>query len=354
MSILDTLNLDLDAFAGFNDPSLFEGKNTTTLRLGKRVPYSGSIPGAPAADGTPTRIEIPCYVTLREAKLTRLTLLEQDKASQAGSKYWLVTGIFKPVKLDLELVIDGETINLVDFLHQVASKASGTTMGREEFILNARRIGFNFEDGMPLFWQQFGASLEGFQKTVDAFKHAGATDEIGSIKGDTNRIKAVYAHAEGVPVTSFELGTVDRSQSPRNQGFLNLLDAQMDQFTRILGLRKAARGLRNQIIEAGTDAKQDDTTAMKAKAAELDSMSRQWMSSWSGAQKRIEKQTDGTLVTQNQFDPVSAPCGRFTLNTTDGEVACDLWRNSARANGGEVSTPAAKVVAVVPDGEDPF
>lgn len=334
MSMIDKFGLDLGAFEAITDDSLFEGVGTTTLRVGKRVPYTASINGT----------SVPAYVTLHEAKLTRISLLEQQQVA-SGRNYWLATGIMKPVRMDIELVIDGETMTLVDFLHHVAQAASGNQIDREQFLHNARRIGFNFTEGMPLFFQQFGASSDGFKALADAFKTAGARDVIGNI-ANPGRIKAAYEHAAGVPVSSFELGTVDRSKSPRNQGFLNLVDAQVEQFTRILGLRKESKLLKSQ-IETNSELTQEQIKKINERAGELMNMSRQWASSWSGAQKRIVNQ-NGSFVEQDMFDPVSAPCGRFSMIVGGEEVNVDLWTNSTRAN-----TSAAPTTTVIGNAE-PF
>ena len=181
MSILEKFGIDASAFAAITDTTLFEGTGTTTLRAGKRVPYTGSINGT----------TIPCYVTMHEAKLTRLSLLKQLQVS-SNREYWLATGILKPVKMDIELMIDGEAINLIDFLHNITQQASNSTFSRDEFVMNSRRIGFNFDEGMPMFFQQFGASFDGFGHAINAFKAAGATDVIGKIQ-NAGRIQAAYA-----------------------------------------------------------------------------------------------------------------------------------------------------------------
>lgn len=325
MTDLNTFGIDLNAFAAFGDDTLVTGSGTTTLRLDKRVPYTGTINGS----------TVPCYVTLREARLTRLSLLQQQQVS-SGRDYWLATGILKPVKMDIELVIDGNTISLVDFLHHVANKATGKEIAREEFLMTSRRIGFNFEEGMPLFVQQFGASFEGFKAAVDAFKAGGAQDVIKNIS-NPGRIKAAYASTDGVPVTSFELGTVDRTKSPRNQGFENLVSAQIEQFTRILGLRKQSSLLKDQINTA-KNLTQEKIKAIQGKADTLDKMSRQWVSSWSGAQQRIVN-NNGVFSPEDQYDPVNAPCGRFTMVVGGNEVPVDLWSNSARANNVVLTPP---------------
>jgi hypothetical protein len=72
--------------------------------------------------------------------------------------------------------------------------------------------------------------------------------------------------------------------------------------------------------------------SLEEKRQKLIQLSRQWVSNWSGSQQRIVVAPSGAKEPQDIYDPVNAPCGRFTLVVNGSEVACDLWSNSARAN----------------------
>lgn len=325
MSILDSFNLG-DIFGALADEDITAGSTTAVMQLGKRVPYAASINGT----------KVNAYVTLQEANLTRLSLLEQEQIT-SKRKYYLATGIMKPVKFDIELMIDGQMMNLIDLLCHVTNKVSNNEMSHDEFIMAARRIGINFTDGMPLFFQQFGASEDGFRKAIDAFKSAGARDARVAMS-NPGRILVAYSHDKGVPVTSFELGSVDRTKSPRYdafpdvpQGFINLVDAQIEQFTRILKLRKSAHTILRE-IETQKGWSQEKIKKAQEKA-DLDlKMSKQWVASWSGAQRRIEKTPTNQFNLSDMYDPANAPCGRFTMVVNNEPVEIDLWTNSARAN----------------------
>ena len=87
----------------------------------------------------------------------------------------------------------------------------------------------DLEGGMPFFFQQFGANIDGFKHALEAFKLAGAKDVIGQMN-NPGRIQAAYQHDAGVPVTAFEVGSVDRSKSRTEQGFQNLVDSIIENF----------------------------------------------------------------------------------------------------------------------------
>jgi hypothetical protein len=339
MSIANQFGLDADILGAFvNEPDILESSSTTTmLRKNKEVVYKASINGN----------SVDAFVTLREASLTRLSLLQQKQAS-TGRDYWLATGVMQPVKIDIDLVIEGDRISLVDFLHQLTCEAAGQQISTEQFLLSARKIGLNFSEGMPLFFQQFGANYNKFASLVNEFKAAGAEDVLGQIdpaKNAKNRIQAAYQLKPGMPITAFEVGSVDRTKSARfhhdnvGQGFLNLVDAQIEQFTRIVGLRKSAKIKMAQAEVVGVA--EDKAKELKASANIDMQMSRQAVSNWAGAQRRIRRTEDGTFKTDNMFDPVNLPCGRLTVVRNDGtSYEADIWSNNNNGGSNMSSTPA--------------
>ena len=332
MSILSQFGLSSDDFSIVADsPELFESNGKTTkLIAGKEVSYNVTIAGK----------KIPAYVTLESAKLTRLSLLEQQ--TRNGRAYWLATGMFKPVKLNIDLLIDGSRMNIVDLLHTIVKEASGKQdHSREQFVRDLRNMGMNFADGMPLFFQQFGASFEAFESAITAFKQAGATDDLARMVGkgiNPGRIRAAYAHEQGVEVTSFELGTVDRTKSVRNQGFIDLGDAVFEQFLRVVKFTKEANVLKNEIEKNASTWSQAQIKSAQEQIKKFEDMAKQYTSNWAGAQQRIVQLPNGKLENKDQFDPVNAPCGRFTMLVDNNPVEVDLWTNSATANTSTVGT----------------
>lgn len=326
-SILDKFNLEgslFDAIAE-NLDNLQSTSATKTLSVGKTVNFTGSING----------VEVPAEVTLREASLTRLSILDQT-SPYTNKQYYLVTGVMNPVKMDIAVNIDGEKMSLTDLLYKFVT-AKGESVDRSKFDASLSAMGMNFNGGQPLFFQQFGANEAGFRHAIEAFKSAGAIDVTGKI-ANPGRIVAAYQHQNGVPVTAFELGTVDRSKSRTNQGFLNLVDASVETFQRVYGLRMQAH-LLGQKTEGMS---QKQIVATEEKRQSLLKLSRQWVSNWSGSQQRIVVAPSGAQEPQDIYDPVNAPCGRFTLVVNGSEVACDLWSNSARANTVDVNEVLAQ------------
>ena len=340
-NLLSKFGLDAELFSAVADtPEVFETTGrTTTLHLGRRIPFKGSING----------IEVPAYATLHEASLTRMSVIEQ-KSPYTNEMYKIVTGIFKPVKMTVEVVVDGETMTLPELLRATVNATASKPVDEAKFLQTASMLGLKFEDGMPLLFQQFGASEAGIQNAFAAFKDAGAVDVLSTMDNRGNIITA-YAHETGVPVTSFEIGTVDRKQSRTGQGFLNLVDAQVDQFSRIVSLRKKASEL-SGMVTTQTDWSQDKIKKAEATLKVLRDMSRQWTTNWAGAQQIIQIDEGGNPVKKDQYAAVNAPCGRFTMVINGQSVAVDLWKNSARAE--STATTATAPVASADNDELPF
>lgn len=330
-NLLDKFGLDANIFGAMADsPEVYETTGrTTTLHAGRRVAFKGSING----------VEVPAYATLHEAFLTRMSVIEQT-SPYSGDQYKIVTGILKPVKMTVEVVIDGQTMSLPELLRATVNANASTPISEDEFLDRANRIGLKFSDGMPFLFQQFGASEDGIKKAFEAFKSAGAVDVLPTMNNRGNII-AAYAHDAGVPVTSFEVGTVDRSQSRTGQGFLNLVDASVDQFARIVGLRKEASVLKAE-LSAQTDWSQDKVKSVEDRIKTLRDMSRQWTTNWAGAQRIITVDAGGNQTVKDQYAPVNAPCGRFQMLVDGQGVSVDLWKNSARAE--STTAPSAPAV----------
>ena len=327
MSIISKFGLDSNLFSAVaeNIDDLQSNSTTKTLTVGKTVSTKGSINGT----------EIPMEITLKEASLSRLSILEQ-KSPNTGKDYYLVTGVMNPVKMDVVLTVDGEKMNLQDLFYRFVT-AEGQDVDRAKFNDSLIAMGLNYANGMPLFFQQFGAAEEGFKHAIAAFKSAGAVDVTGRI-ANPGRIVAAYQSQTGVPITSFEVGTVDRSKSRTNQGFLNFADAAVETFQRVYGLR-----LQAHLLGAKTEGmSQKQIATAEEKKQKLIQLSRQWVSNWSGSQQRIVVAPSGAKEPQDIYDPVNAPCGRFTMVVNGSPVACDLWSNSARAN---TATTATEVIA---------
>lgn len=349
----------LDAFIGSEDfsvlatdpGSLNNNGKTTTLTKGRRVPFTATFAG----------MTFPAYATLESAYLHRVSVIDHVSMKQNGKVSKLVTGIFKPVKMDVEVVFDGQIVTLPNLLRMIANRNVPVEKqaSEESFIATLEQLGIRFVSGMNLFWQQFGSSQEGIDKLIAAFKAAGAVDAMHAMK-NPGRIKECYQMPQsqgtdvlGPEVVSFELSRADRTQSMTGTGFLDIVDAVSENFKRVVTLRKQAAIIRQEVnTKAIAEGWSQDRIAQRNQdAAALGRLSQQWATAWSGAQQRvtIDKKDPSIKRNEDTFDPTSAPCGRFKIIVAGQEVAIDLWTNSVRANTSDslqVTAPSKQDAAI--------
>lgn len=320
MSLANKYGFKPNAFAALANDDLFTGRNTITVRLGKKVSYNATIHGH----------KVKAFVTLLEpAKLSRVSIANNVQVS-TNKPYKIVEGIFKPAKMAISIVDDGQEIAIQDFLFAVAQEVT-PGISREQFDENSRKMGMNWDDGMPLFWMQFGANAAAYENLAQVMLNNGGKK---TTVANNKRIESVYVHDTGLDVVQFEVGTVDRSASPRGQGFLDFVDAIVTQYERCAGMRAEA----NILLDATKNLTQEQIKANHQRALELQNMASQWSSSWGGAQVRMVNDGVGGFVEENQYDPTKVPCGRFTLNVGGELTAVDLWTNKSKANTSEVTT----------------
>jgi len=310
-------------------------------------------------------VTIPASVVCHDAHLHRLTLFRQHSRLD-GHSYLLITGVLR-VNLDVYVTIDGKEYPLVNLLASLVNNTlpEEKKMSVKDFARNVEQgLGIRFGGTMPLLWQHFGANPEtiGFEgmKEVDGeqvpiftpegvmgrFAALGAQD-VTTENNEDGRIIQQLAFPRshpGIPVAQFELGQQNRAYSETQQGFLDLVNAQIENFVRIIKHRRIARQIGAEVAEkrraqAEENAKggkkviitDEDAKKQLALAQVHVNMARRYSANWAGVQQRT-KVKEGSpddapeLYTENFFDPVNAPCGSMTLVLDDDErLEWDFW-----------------------------
>jgi len=311
-----------------NPDALKSQSNTVRLVKGKRVKIKGSI----THQETGKQIEFPTYATLESAYWTRLTVRDHEvrRANQEPRISQVFGGVFKPVKMKVEVEIGGQLMTLTELIETlILESASGKTLDDVRKILVETNLVKGLTDGMPLMFQQMGASHNGFAHAVEVFKAAGAIDDLQSLKNNP-RFHTCYDMKanQGLEVISFELGSADRGQSNTGQGFLNVVDAVFSNLLRVIAHRTQSAIITKEIEDKAAEMSQADIKLKQAKAkSELD-MSKQYPVIWSGASRQIDIQPNGDKVTKDKYNATNAPCGRWTVVTANGNVDLDVWSNS--------------------------
>jgi hypothetical protein len=305
------------------DPEALKSQsNTVRLQKGKRVRVKGSI----------NKIEIPTYATLESAYWTRLTVRDHEvrRAGEETRISQVFGGVFNPVKLKVEVEVNGQTLSLEDLIVQfVLDAAQGKS--RDQVMKDIEETGIlsKFKDGMPLMFQQMGASENGFAHAIEVFKTAGAVDDMKSVKNNP-RFHTCYdmKDKQGLEVVSFELGSAKREESKTGQGFVDIVDAVVSNLIRVLAHKSSAKILRQQIEEQASSLSQADIKSQQARINSEVEMSRQYANVWAGASRQKNATSTGDYVTIDKYNATNAPCGRWTVATANGNIDLDVWSNS--------------------------
>jgi hypothetical protein len=315
-----------------NPEALKSQSSTVRLVKDKRVRVPGSING----------VKIPTYATLQSAYWTRLTVRDHEvrRAGQETRISQVFGGVFKPVKLKVEVEIEGETISLQDLIATIIMESSsGSSMDEIKKIIDETNLTKGLFDGMPLMFQQMGAGQNGFAHAIEVFKSAGAIDDLASLKGNAS-FHTCYdmKDKQGLEVVSFELGSADRGQSKTGQGFVDIVDAVFSNLVRVIAHKTTASVLKNQIEEKVATLTQAEAKSLQLKIDSELAMSKQYPVIWSGASRQKDVTSSGDQITRDKYNATNAPCGRWTVVTANGNVDLDVWSNSTKQPSNHVAT----------------
>ena len=326
------LGIDNDVFAVVteNPDALKSQSNTVRLQKDKRVKVKGSIENAK----TKSRIEIPTYITLESAYWTRLTVRNHEvrRPGQEPRISQVFGGVFKPVKMKVEVELGGQTMPLQELIVNLILEASnGKNRDDVMKIIEDTNLIKGFTDGMPLMFQQMGASENGFAHAIEIFKAAGGIDDLASLKNNP-RFHTCYdmKAKQGLEVVSFELGSADRGQSTTGQGFVDIVDAVFSNLIRVISHKSTAATLKKQIEEQAASLSQADIKANQLKVDTELAMSRQYPVIWSGASRQVDVQATGDKLIRDKYNATNAPCGRWSVVANGNVVDLDVWSNSTK------------------------
>jgi hypothetical protein len=339
-----------DGLAAFAvSPEQFElTRNTINLRVGRSIPFKGMINGQ----------KVNAFATLNSAKLTRLSLLRQSYTSgsmleSGDSEYYIVTGQFNPVSIDITIDNDGEIIPLHEVWRHMTNALGNTDHSSDAWMANLTRLGLNYvANPFQLYFQQMGADPDKIEKTFNTFRDLGAYDDTATMAKNSQdpnrpqRMERCLIVDQSIDVSFFELGQVNRDKVKSGQGFIDLVDAMSGQLNRVTKLRHDAA-----IIERELEVNKDEMTAkqitkMEEKIKSLRQQSSQFHTSWSGAQQNTQtNKITGELEWLDRWSPTQAPCGRFDLVVDNQTINIDLWKNANQPVKNETSVPSLKNIS---------
>lgn len=334
-NILNLVGIDAEEFASINEnPDLHQRTlgNITRLQQGKRIKTELSLNGS----------KFPGFVTLNEASLTRLSWTEATKRN--GDSYGIVGGTLNPVKMDVELEIDGQTINLIDVLHQFANAAAPNKQTtRDQFIkFMIDNLNMDILNGMSLTFEHLGSDINEFNRIAELMKSVGAYNDVttnalkyvNSVTGQPSRVRAAWVVPTGkIQVTEFEVAGKDRTATDLyanagiEQGFINFSDAVFENVRRLLQLDKQLIAMREMVVNKSGAMGDETTRQMNANIKLISQTGRKWSSLWNGAKQRYRQVTPGEYQPLYTWDPANADVGRLTIVVNGEATKADFWTN---------------------------
>lgn len=308
---------------------------TFPLQLDKKVMFMAEINGK----------AIQCFGTLRSARLTHLSLHERMSITNPGQVYWQTTGAIANMGVDLGLILDNKEYSIQEFLCAWVNSElpPAKRISVQQFEAQADRLRLHYAGTMPMFVYHPGTDLAKYKAFIDTMRNLGAVDNIGNIT-DPRTIRESWnlsgIEGGGLNLTSIEIGTTDRSQSATNQGFQDLVSAQIEHFQRVVKLRKAIKAMRDDLEEkvGGNKLKEEQVKAARDEISTLSDASVEMnrRASWGGTQEGHVQAADGSRQPDGKWYSVNVPCGRMALIDPSGrEIDLDLWsRGTQTANTG--------------------
>jgi len=340
MSLLEKFGYKKDDFAiVLEQPDLFKSNaKTTKVVVGEKTTILGSI----------NNIPVPATITVTNALWTRLTVRDHkiERPNEEPRISQVFGGVFSNFKADVMLQIDDTEMSLYDLMKQFITEAFGSAISddkvnqqlSENLALNGLR------NGGPFMFQQMGAGISGIQHAVEAFRSAGAVDDMRSV-ANSDSFNTAYKFVgdnSGMQVTSFELGTQNRKLSKTSQGFIDIVSAITENFERVVAHKKAAANLKIDLdSKIGKLSMQEITDKQGLIDLELN-MAKDYVNCWSGAARQV-KIVQGVKVYANKYNAVNAPCGRWTTASGDTTTDFDVWSNSSKVSENTEAEQIAKV-----------
>lgn len=327
MSLLSKFGYKKEDFAiVLENPDLFKSSaKTTKVVVGEKTSILGSING----------IAVPTTITVNNALWTRLTVRDHkiERPNEEPRISQVFGGVFTNFKADVNLEIDGVEMSLYELMKQFIVESFGSSMSDNKIDqqLNENLALNGLRNGGPFMFQQMGASISGVQHAVEAFRSAGAIDDMRSVKNSDsfNTAYKFVGDNKGLQVTSFELGTQNRKLSKTGQGFVDIVSAITENFERVVAHKKSAMTIKNNLDTNIAKLKPQEISDAQAKIDIELNMAKDYVNCWSGAARQV-KVVQGVKVYADKYNAVNAPCGRWSTVSGDTTTDFDVWSNSTK------------------------
>lgn len=292
-------------------------------------------------------------------RLSRRTNMSRARDDRESSEYSIASMVFNDLSASMGVSIDGTNYPLEAFLWSLWQQSlpadqrfAGTDDEAEQsidgFVDLLAALGLRIRQPQSMLVQHMNANDEAINSAWDFMLANGASDTTGKLANPGTITRQVELPREnGLQLVRFEMGRADRDMSETHQGYLDPVNAQIENFTRIIRLLKEAQGLQaamdNAVAEGQrgwNDAKVKETNGQ---IQSLQAQARQWNNTWGGAQQSA-RMVNGSIVLAPEWYGVNVPVGRFSVQVPGqpGEThTFDFWKERATSTQASQATSNA-------------
>ena len=329
------------------NPTEFSVSDNTWITTGNSVMYKASINGQP----------LQSRVALRPGATLNRISVENRRKYNSNSQYLLVTGTFRNVQMDIEVLHEGEWITLIN-MFKLLTGATDKSDAEMEIALNSMNV--KITQPQVLLFQQFGADEQQFDNLCTILEANG----FHNTSVENKNVLKVLSSDAGVPITGFQVGRMDRTESRPHgmkvngtdrvhggQGFLDFVDAQFSKYIETAQLGKTNSILNKKLVSERDQLTEEQTAQIKNALSEIKTMMSniaQRGAGWTGTQREVEVDEILQVVTEkNTYWSQRAPIGRFNLNINGVNTPISLWRDRT-ADAETTTVSSAKLPTINP------
>lgn len=269
-----------------------------------------------------------------DLRVTSTSMRHTDAVTKANRKDWnmVLVGERK-----CQVFLGNHWISDAEFCALLIKKASKDNRSVENIVAALAQRGLSLNGSMPMYLQHLGADEDRFRsEIVPMFSSLGANDNTAQVRNQTTgtgrsqTVTSLRFDGQGIRISSFEVGTADRSRSGNGTGFIGFLDAT---YTTVASIVEADRTIAaaNKILADDQADEQDKALALARKGEMVtywgsgSSRARRPFHNWGGTTR--SPNADGAV----RFYATPVPCGRATIVDAHGrEHQINVWQTGNR------------------------
>lgn len=360
-SALEALGFDLESIT--EDVNLMDTVTRTRssrFRVGEPTLQRVIYEWVPAPAGTPEDTlrsgvdtwskEMSATITLLPgARFNSISQKVQPRSSGDGSDMWVVNGVLYNVGFDISLEIPGAgSRTLTELLLDITNATTGAEMDLPGFIAFCHKYGFYPDGRMYLQFQHMNADEEKTLANFDLLERLGMVDRLGELEDPRSIQRRVgFAKREqGFEVREMAMSGFNRNVSQNKTGFIDLVNAQIENYWLWRQLRTEAAALHKATVEPAKPLSDKKVKENLARVRDIETLSRTWINSWGGRHRQMEPSPTGEgLVPTDIIYADNVGVGTLVINDGEDDHTLDFWVPQEQTGGGTTTRETRRAKA---------